>query len=246
MPWAAKAVVEVPVALAERQGVVVPVLAWVAKKTTQPTVFLERLQPYPGSLSLLYTWMNFPTSSGAELEPRKKSRTSLNHRMSLSRSVPITLFHNYRNIPFSVQDACQSCFPMFDGVSLLPTSPLFPLVQAFFNLDRGGGVTQSDLLYQASQIFPQFSADEYLQAFRLAQKQGIIRSIVPPQINWFAQQPPTRYILSPDMDKSAKNANLVKFLLSLVGGYQSPSFLRWFAVSPSCCNVGNNTCVACS
>jgi hypothetical protein len=165
----------------------------------------------------------------------------------LSRSVPITLYHNYRQIPFSTVEACQSCFPQFDGRVLLNTNPTFPLINSIHKLDQGSGVTMDQLFSAASSLVPEFTEDDYDEALQLGIKNGIFRALQAPYINYFVTQPPCRYILSPDLDRHKNNETYVKFLLSLVGGYTSPTFTRWFAPSPSCYNssTGSNPCVAC-
>ena len=160
----------------------------------------------------------------------------------LSRSVPIILFHNYRNIPFSVADACCSCFPIFDAGILLTQDPMYALLQAYFQLNQGGGVTQNALVNKAFEIQPGFSIEQYQNAFKLGLKQNIFTSIVPSQINWFLPQPPTSYILSPYLDQYPKNSNYTKFLLSLVGGYSSPRFVQWFVAQAKSNANCNNAC----
>jgi hypothetical protein len=139
-----------------------------------------------------------------------------------------------------VADACCSCFPLFNAAILLTQDPIYPLLQAYFQLNRGGGVPQNALFNQAYQIQPAFSLDQYQQAFRQSLKQNVFVNIVPPVINYFAPPPPTSYIISPNLDQNHKNSNYTKFLLSLVGGYSSPLFAQWFVANVGCCNTNTN------
>lgn len=164
----------------------------------------------------------------------------------MSRSLPVILYHNYRTTPFSAEDACQSCFVPFDGTALLNTDPVYPLIQSLFHIDGGSGATQAEIINQALQISNNFTYNTYSSAFLQGLKRGIFRSLIPPVVNWLEAQPPTRYIISPELDRQPRNANFTKFLLWLVGGYNSPSFVRWFQLSGSCCTVRSNCQEFCS
>lgn len=152
--------------------------------------------------------------------------------LRLSRSLPLVLHHDYRQIPFSTADGCQSCRPLFDRAQVIGTDPVFPLLEAYFRLNQGAGTTIAETVSLAQTIYQGFSEDTYSTAFQKAIKRGIFTCIVPPIICWTAEQPPTRYILNPNLDQNHTHSEYTKFLLSLVGGYQSKLFSKWFAYTP--------------
>ena len=154
----------------------------------------------------------------------------------LSRSLPVNLYHNYRKIPFSLEDACTSCSPRFDTNSVMCTNPRYPLIYAIYSLAETNGSILSDIIDNASAVCSQFSVDTYRSTVTSGLKNGIFASIVPSQIDYiYGTNGPTRYILGPEMDRYSSNASYVKFLLGLVGGYNSPSFVKWFSSSNTPC-----------
>ena len=161
-----------------------------------------------------------------------------------SRSVPINLYHDYRRTPFSAQDACQSCFPIFDAGAVRCTDPRYPILQAIFAQDLGLGVAREAILTAAASICPNFTRTALENAFAGALRSGILRTLRPTQIDFLAPTlPVNRYTFSPEMDRAASHAPFVKFLLSLVGGYNSAQFARYFRLTSSCCTSSNNPSV---
>lgn len=154
----------------------------------------------------------------------------------LSRSVPIILYNNYRNIPFSVADACKSCFPMYNADAVRCSTPIFPLIQSLFALDRGAGASMDTIIAGAINVCPNFTDDQYRETFALAIKQGIFRTIAPIQFDYFlGSTSVAKYIINPELDRKKSHSEYTKFLLSLVGGYSSPSFVRWFTLTSANC-----------
>ncbi len=150
--------------------------------------------------------------------------------------VPVALYHDYRKIPFSVADACQSCFPRFNADELRATDPRYALLHAVFALGQWGGSSLDDIVAYAMQNYPQFSDATLRAAFRQALRSGVFASVVPAQIDYLTgQNGPSRYVIGVDLDRYAANAPLTKFLLSLVGGYKSPQFVQWFSLSKMAC-----------
>lgn len=160
----------------------------------------------------------------------------------LSGALPITLYQNYKQIPFSAKDACRSCFPAFDGAALRCTDPRYPIIEAVYSLGNRAGSSQSEIVSAAQAVCGNFSADAYHTAFKDSLRRGLLTSVVPPCINYVTgNNGPSRYILAPGMDQYPANSPYVKFLLWLVGGYNSPRFTTWFTLT---CAPGTSTCPA--
>lgn len=154
----------------------------------------------------------------------------------VSRFVPVYLYHDYRLIPFSVEDACQSCIPLFNSDELRTTNPLYALIHAVFSLHQSNGSAVDDIISWAMQNYPQYTEATLRAAFRQALRQGIFASVVPPRIDYITgNNGPSRYVIGADIDRYAANAPYVKFLLSLVGGYRSPTFVQWFSLAKMPC-----------
>jgi hypothetical protein len=165
----------------------------------------------------------------------------------LSRAVPVNLYHDYKSIPFSVADACQSCYPIYNADEERCVNPAYSLIQAIYVLDQTNGSTLEDIISTATQICPSFSDAAFRATFQNALRKGIFTSIVPVQIDYFlGTNGPTRYIIGPEMDRYAQGAPYVKFLLSLVGGYKSPLFLKWFSLAKLSCISSAASCRQCA
>jgi len=161
---------------------------------------------------------------------------------AVSRSLPIVLYHDYTTIPFSIQDACRSCFPQFDVNDLLTQSPIYPLLLSIFQQDQGSGVTRTNIIDHAETLVPGFTNEQYNNAFDSAVSSGIIRGLQPIQINWITGPPVPTYTFDPEMDADSRNSNFVKFLLGLVQGYKSPKFVRYFKYGST---IGTNAYISC-
>jgi len=164
----------------------------------------------------------------------------------ISGARPVNLYHDYRSIPFSVADACSSCFPIFNADEFRCTNPTYTLIEAIYNLSQGGGSSQAEIVARSRQLCSRFSESEYINAFRAGLRSGLFTNVVPVIIDYCCgTNGPVRYVFGPQMDRMSANSPYVKFLLSLVGGYNNPNFVQWFNVSTVPCAQYPASCVQC-
>lgn len=112
---------------------------------------------------------------------------------------------------------------------LCGTSDLrFAIVQALYELNNSGGNTVEEINDRVQQLCVGSTQEEFDVAFTRSKRGGIVMSVIPSRIDWLALPPPNKYVLSTNLDNRKVNSVYVIYLLQLIGGYDSDTFVRWF------------------
>lgn len=140
----------------------------------------------------------------------------------------IELMQDYSQQPFVNTDFIGPV-PLYDLSRYLGSSPQYAICQAVFHLDRGSGVTFSDIWFAVESTYPgKFSEVQLENAMTAMLNSGILMRLTPIVLNVLAPVSAVKVTFSPRLDHFPRNRPYTFFLLALVGGYSSSSFSLWF------------------